>query len=130
MTHSYFVFVYGTLRKSERNHHLLEYASCLEESCWTNGLLFDTGLGYPAVKESIDGRVQGELYIVNESQLGALDELEGYYGPGKKNLYNRIAQKVFTKTGDYEAYLYILHPENEGMLKAQIESGDWVKKEN
>ncbi len=46
------VFVSGTLLKGEVNHWLLEKAICIEEQSWSNGLLFDTGDGYPAMNQS------------------------------------------------------------------------------
>lgn len=119
------VFVYGTLRKMEVNSHLLIDSTRIADQCWTHGLLYDTGLGYPAMKESTIGKVHGELYAIHEKQLPALDELEDYFGPGEKNLYNRIKKKVFTDTDIYQAYVYTIHPENESILLKPIDSGDW-----
>lgn len=125
MNENILVFVYGTLRKHESNHHLLEGAKCVALQSWTSGQIYDTGLGYPAMKSSDEDRVYGELYHINEQQLPLLDELEGYSGPGQKNLYNRIKQTVFTDTGSHEAYVYIIHPDHESILQKLIELGDW-----
>jgi gamma-glutamylcyclotransferase (GGCT)/AIG2-like uncharacterized protein YtfP len=101
------VFVYGTLRKGEANDRLLESAACIAEQCWTTGVLYDTGFGYPAVKQAPSSRIFGELYAVTESELERLDQLEGYTVGGKNNLYERIQQTVNTDKGQFVAYLYL-----------------------
>ncbi|MEW8987042.1 MAG: gamma-glutamylcyclotransferase family protein, partial [Bacillus sp. (in: firmicutes)] len=122
----YLVFVYGTLRRHESNHHLLKEACCLAQQAWTKGILYDTGLGYPALKDSNDGVVYGELYEIDFQQLKAIDELEDYLGPGQNNLYNRGSQTVSTDKGDFEAFVYSIHPDQEGILKQIIPLGDWT----
>lgn len=117
------VFVYGTLRKGEANAQLLSDASCTAEQCWTEGTLYDTGFGYPAMKPSASNRTFGELYEVNESELIHLDQLEGYSEGGKNNLYERIEQKVYTDKGETMAYLYVAG--REDLLENKIKNGDW-----
>jgi gamma-glutamylcyclotransferase (GGCT)/AIG2-like uncharacterized protein YtfP/cation transport regulator ChaC len=121
----YSIFVYGTLRRHERNHHLLKEAELSAEQAWTAGKLYDTGLGYPALKESNEDVVYGELYFVSEKQLHRLDELEGYSVDGKNNLYNRKKQMVVYDTGKTEAFVYTIAEHNLQMLKTHIKTGDW-----
>ncbi|MFP7296604.1 gamma-glutamylcyclotransferase [Neobacillus niacini] len=121
----HFVFVYGTLRKHERNHFLLEGAELVAEQAWTNGKLFDTSYGYPALQESSNDVVYGELYLVTEEQLRRLDELEGYSVDGSDNLYNRKKQVIYYNRGKSQAYVYIIADHNLQMLKTLIHSGDW-----
>lgn len=117
------VFVYGTLRKEEVNSHLIEGATCLSEQCWTNGLLYDTGYGYPAVKLTKASQLYGELYELTEEQLKIVDRLEGYTEGVTDNLYERIEQTVYTCNGSFPAYIYIANkPE---LLKKEIPNGDW-----
>lgn len=120
-----YVFVYGTLRKNESNHYLLKEATLIARKAWTSGRLFDTGLGYPALKESMNDRVYGELYLVSDEQLHRLDELEDYRPNDRNNLYIRKKQVVFYDTGKIEAYLYFIAEHQESLLKNHIESGDW-----
>lgn len=122
---NYYVFVYGTLRKNESNHNLLKEATLIARQAWTNGRLFDTGLGYPALKESMNDKVYGEVYLVSEEQLFRLDELEGYRPNDRNNLYNRKKQVVFHDMVNIEAYLYFIAEHNEPMLRNTIRSGDW-----
>ncbi len=117
------VFVYGTLRKGEANAKLLKNASCIAEQCWTNGVLYNTGYGYPTMKESKTSKVYGELYSVSEDDLKRLDQLEGYKEGSTNNLYERVEQTVFTDKGSCIAYMYVASKLN--LLKTQIPNGDW-----
>ncbi|WP_108672366.1 gamma-glutamylcyclotransferase family protein [Peribacillus acanthi] len=117
------VFVYGTLRKGERNHRLLESSTCIAKECWTTGQLFDTGNGYPAMIHSSSDKTYGELYSVTEKELKQLDHLEGYTEGGKDNLYERIQQTVYTDKGEFKAYMYVASKVN--LLKKKILNGDW-----
>ncbi|MDQ0976517.1 gamma-glutamylcyclotransferase (GGCT)/AIG2-like uncharacterized protein YtfP [Neobacillus niacini] len=117
------IFVYGTLRKGEVNAHLLKGATCIAEQCWTNGLLYDTGCGFPAMKQSQTSRIYGELYSVSASTLKRLDQLEGYTVGGTNNLYERIEQTVYTDKGHSIAYIYVASHVNVG--KRIIPNGDW-----
>ncbi|WP_254842752.1 gamma-glutamylcyclotransferase [Bacillus sp. MRMR6] len=117
------VFVYGTLRKGEVNHHLLRQAACMAEQAWALGTLYDTGYGYPAMKGEANSNVYGELYEVAEKELARLDILEDYTEGGKDNLYERIQQTVYTDHGPLQAYLYVTNKED--LLKKKIPNGDW-----
>lgn len=120
------VFVYGTLRKNERNHHLLSGATRIAEQAWTNGTLFNTDSGFPILKNSIDiDVVYGELYEVNESQLARLDELEGYYREGHQNFYDRVVKTIFTDKEIYHAFVYVMTEQQAPMLRGKVEYGDW-----
>jgi gamma-glutamylcyclotransferase (GGCT)/AIG2-like uncharacterized protein YtfP/cation transport regulator ChaC len=117
------VFVYGTLRKGEANAHLLKDATCIAEQCWTDGELYDTGYGYPAVKQTPHSRLFGELYTVTEEDLKRLDVLEGYTPGGANNLFERIQQTVYTDKGATSATLYVASKAH--LLKKKIPNGDW-----
>ncbi|WP_442594045.1 gamma-glutamylcyclotransferase [Neobacillus sp. D3-1R] len=116
------VFVYGTLRKYERNHGLLKTAKIISEQAWTQGELFDTGRGYPMMKPSENEKVYGELYEVSSSQLSSLDALEDYQVGRKNNLYERVTQMIYTDLGTFEAYVYI---SEEVDHQHRIPYGDW-----
>lgn len=124
MKNTYHVFVYGTLRCHESNHHLLKNAKCLCRQAWTNGILYDTGYGYPGLLASATKRVYGEVYKVNEEQLKQLDLLEGYEEGGKNNLYKRITQTIYTDSGQVEAFVYLYLQARDTMLE-EIVFGDW-----
>ncbi|WP_099363676.1 gamma-glutamylcyclotransferase [Fredinandcohnia onubensis] len=117
------MFVYGTLRKGEGNAHYLKEATRLAEQCWTNGELYDTGYGYPAVKQSRSSRVYGELYTVTDLELRQIDQLEGFREGRENNLYERVEQMVYTDKGPVTAYVYIAGQSN--LLNNRIPDGDW-----
>ncbi|HWO98118.1 MAG TPA: gamma-glutamylcyclotransferase [Bacillus sp. (in: firmicutes)] len=119
------LFVYGTLRYGQQNHFYLQNSTCIERHCWINSALFDTGLGYPAIKKSADNKTFGELYRVSKNLLKDIDELEDYYGPGKDNMYNRVREKVMTTHTSYDAFVYVIDPAKEHLLKTKIQDGDW-----
>lgn len=119
------VFVYGSLRKHEHNHHVLAGSSLVAAQCDMKGKLYDTGHGYPAMTlNSGEGNVYGELYRVSDEVLPSLDALEGYYGEGKDNHYERSIGTVRTDQGDVEAYVYTYSEEAVASLSS-IEYGDW-----
>lgn len=124
MNPSFKVFVYGTLREHESNHTLLKDAVCLAKQCWTFGVLYDTGLGYPAMMTGKKTRVYGELYEVNEEQLKKLDWLEGYEAEGISNEYDRITQTIYTDSTSEQAYVYVF-PATKIKSLTCINSGDW-----
>jgi len=120
------VFVYGTLRRNERNHHLIDGATRIAEQAWTNGILYNTGNGYPILKNTNDTDVAyGELYEVSESQLAKLDELEGYHGEGENNFYDRVVKTIFTDKEIYHAFVYVMTEQQTQMLHEKVEYRDW-----
>lgn len=118
------VFVYGSLRKHEHNHHVLADSILVAEQCSMKGKLYDTGHGYPAMIQEAEGNVYGELYRVTDEVLSSLDTLEGYYGEGKDNHFERRTGTVNTDSGQLEAYVYMYKKENVIGLSS-IEYGDW-----
>ncbi|UOE96253.1 gamma-glutamylcyclotransferase family protein [Alkalihalobacillus sp. LMS39] len=117
------LFVYGTLRKGEANHHFVQHANIRAEQCWTKGELYDTTFGYPVMKKGIE-KIYGELYEVNDQQLESINGLEGYKEDGKTNLYERVSQTVYTDKGEFEALLYIAG-ESLSQCETKIKLGDW-----
>jgi len=128
------VFVYGTLRKGEDNHHLLADSELVAEECHMEGNLYDTGFGYPAITLVPGNKVYGELYRVSETTLRQLDELEDYYGEEEHNEYWRVVRPVYTNTdtdtntntdaSEQSAYVYIyLDEQAEGLVPIPL--GDW-----
>jgi gamma-glutamylcyclotransferase (GGCT)/AIG2-like uncharacterized protein YtfP len=123
MNEHHLVFVYGTLRKHERNHFLLKHSECIASQCWIKGILIDTGCGFPAVILDGEGRVYGELYKVSDETLEQLDQLEGYEGPGKSNHYERTALKVQTDFSEETAFVYY-YDESGGITPFHPEIGN------
>ncbi|MED3623948.1 gamma-glutamylcyclotransferase [Neobacillus thermocopriae] len=121
----HYVFVYGTLRRHDKYHDLLKDSVLISEQAWTKGRLYDTEDGYPALMESTEGTVYGELYLVTDEQLSRLDRLEEYEENRDNNLYDRKKKLIYHDRGETEAYTYFITKQNEFMLKIAIPSGDW-----
>jgi gamma-glutamylcyclotransferase (GGCT)/AIG2-like uncharacterized protein YtfP len=94
------VFVYGTLKRGEKNHHWLQGASWQGEAELIGVVLHDLGPFPMAVVG--EGRINGEVYAVEANGLARLDELEGY-----PRLYDR---QVLNLNDGREAWVYLGRP--------------------
>lgn len=110
------VFVYGTLKRGYHNHRLLEKALYLGKARTTaKWAMIGKSLPFPYLLERNDNGyyVEGEVYEVSDSELWALDRLEGvptHYR--KENVYVKYLDDnvyeqatVYVKTSfskDYE----------------------------
>ncbi|WP_243290879.1 gamma-glutamylcyclotransferase [Bacillus sp. FJAT-47783] len=117
------VFVYGTLRKGEHHHDLLQNEKRLFAQAYVKGHLYDTNYYYPGFAIG-EGVVYGEIYEVSGTTLQELDRLEGYNEKNEKDsLYIREMITAQTDTGQVSCYIYRLqHVEPSYRL---IERGDW-----
>ncbi|MCA0992310.1 gamma-glutamylcyclotransferase family protein [Pseudalkalibacillus hwajinpoensis] len=124
----YLVFCYGTLRSGESNHAVIKEATLIESFSWTNGQLYDTRDGYPALIQNEDGTVYGEVYEVDDQLLEKINLLEGYQEGRDYNLYEQVMQIIESNQGSYEAITYMMRkPERRFM---EIPGGDWVTYRN
>ena len=98
-----YVFIYGTLKRGERNHGLLAGEQFIGEAV-TEPLyrLYDCG-AYPAlVEDAADGRaVCGEVYLVGPATLRRLDVLED-----APRLYQFLPVRLADFDRPVKAYLY------------------------
>lgn len=110
------VFVYGTLRKGEVNHYLLDSASyCGAHTTLPKFQMNDLG-AYPGVTLGGTVSIVGEVYEIDRRQFAHLDQLEGY-----PQLYDR--QLIPTEWGKAWIYLY----RQSLMGRKPVVSGDWVQ---
>ncbi|SHH35381.1 Uncharacterized conserved protein YtfP, gamma-glutamylcyclotransferase (GGCT)/AIG2-like family [Thermosyntropha lipolytica DSM 11003] len=96
------VFVYGTLMQGEINHHIISDYALRITPAYIKGILYDLPYGYPALVSG-NGLVFGELIELSDVReaMSVLDDLEGYSGPGKDNLYEREIVTVQTIKGEH-----------------------------
>lgn len=114
------LFVYGTLRQGEGNHHLLGDAELLG-IYRTNPRYTMLDLGwYPAVIDGGHTAIVGEVYNLSKARLPWLDKLEDY-----PNTYTR--RLITSAYGCAWMYLY-RHTIAPGA--AVIRSGDWQQRKN
>lgn len=131
MAKRHLVHVYGTLRKGERNHHLLEGSDFLGDGHLIGFFLYSLGR-FPVILPD-SGRssiIKTETYRVSGATLAVLDHLEGYKGPGSPaNFYDRVM--AITESG-IEGWVYVLNPtkwpeyESKAIL---LPHGDWKQRD-
>lgn len=108
------IFVYGTLRKAEVNHYLLEGAAYLgEHRTLSRYKMLHLG-AYPGVIEGGSTPIQGEVYRIDRAHLAKLDRLEDY-----PRLYTR--KLIQTPWGRAWIYLY----QGSKADRELIGSGNW-----
>ncbi len=96
------VFVYGTLKRCQRNHHVLAGQEFLGEACTLPRYRIYEG-GHPCLVEDerTGGRVQGEVWSVTDEVLEKLDHFEGV-----PDLYSRRAIAIERFAPPVWAYFY------------------------
>jgi gamma-glutamylcyclotransferase (GGCT)/AIG2-like uncharacterized protein YtfP len=122
------IFVYGTLRTAECNHHLLRPFLREATPAVARGMaLYPVTPRYPGMVEGA-GNVVGEYVVIEPDRwleaLAVLDQLEVYFGPGDPaNEYERRLIPVETASGVRLAHAYLWARGVDGL--EPIAGGDW-----
>lgn len=121
MPNTHTVFVYGTLRRGQSNHLLLESSPHLGDTR-VRGRMFSLG-AYPAItlRAEPSESVYVEAYRVTDKTLAELDRLEGH-----PTFYTRML--TFDVFREMRGYIYAMAGDSHYLDKAEeIKSGDWVR---
>ena len=120
-----FVFVYGTLRKGQRNDiNLYQPQPLYIGSSWVNGQLYSRGW-YPGIRLGGEQSVVGEVYQVSAQLLAQLDVLEEV-APVPSGEYQRIQMEVVCGERQLVCEMYELSARCAAQSTV-IEEGDWLK---
>lgn len=118
------VFVYGTLRKGERNDiNHLSPAPRFVGMGTVNGRLYLVSW-YPGLVLSEEGVVGGEVYAIEPQLERRLDEIEEIYPQPTGEYFKRLLI-VQVDGRSIECLVYEINPQRVAG-KALIGSGDWL----
>ncbi len=113
------LFVYGSLLAGEANAQWLRGLPCLGAAMTVaRYTLLDCG-GYPGLRAGGATSVKGELYLVDETRLGSLDEFEGH-----PDLFARGPVEL---AGGSTAEAYLLTA-GQFPTARPVVSGDWRRR--
>ncbi len=125
-----YLWVYGTLRRGESNHHFLTDCPFIGIACYP-GLLFSVHGRYPVFQPEQTGgdkAVIGELYEINPELWPRLDELEGI----EEGYYQRVSFPLALEIipGEAQAIVYVVGPLLASFCRKEylIASGDWCQR--
>ena len=96
------VFVYGTLKRGQRNFHYLRESLFVGEFTTEDIYSMYQFDNYPAVCVNGPHAIQGEVFQIDDEQFRALDELE---------LYPDYYQRIVIDTHYGQAWMYIVRAE-------------------
>lgn len=120
--HRHLIFIYGTLRRGGRAHHLMQAAEFQSKGSISGRLVHIDQ--YPGLIPCGDQQVIGELYLVGDQLLNELDRYEGCLESPAH--YLRKETVVTLKNGEKKpALVYIfqlLEPHHE-----EVKGGDWME---
>jgi len=122
MERNILIAVYGTLRKNNGNHRIIENAD-YKGTYTTEPIynLYSLG-GFPGLKEGGKTAVVMEVYAVNKEEARRVDGLEGYTPGEQAYFYDKI--QIETPWGQAGVYTYVRQPNESSLIK----SGDWMNR--
>ena len=115
------IAVYGTLRKGNGNHRLLQNAEYLGTfDSKPEYELYHLG-GYPGLKENGNTSIKLEIYAVTDEEALRVDALEGYTEGEPAYFYDK--KYLETPWGNAGIYIYMGNVSEE----RRIITGDWMQ---
>lgn len=113
------MFVYGTLKRGFRNHHLIKNSKFIGDGVIKGYAMYDLG-SFPGIKKDENEEVKGEVFEIDQNTLKRVDQLEseGY-------LYIRTRADVHLEGEIIKAATYVY---NRGVINAPKVGKEWRHK--
>ena len=102
------IFVYGTLMRGQRAHHMLSGARFCGQYTLHGYAMYHLGR-YPGIRPLPGGQVLGEVYQISGDMLAQMDEYEE-----EGTLYHRKRVSVEHDSGQTDVWAYIYASELSG----------------
>lgn len=123
-------FIYGTLKKGFKNHHILENcgASFVTDAVTNDKFpMFDLGHGFPYLQLTwgVGEIVHGEIWEIPSDKIPYLDNFEGV-----PHLYKRIMNDCYCPEGRLYPRVHTYfkaEPLDKGELEQQQFLSQWLK---
>jgi gamma-glutamylcyclotransferase (GGCT)/AIG2-like uncharacterized protein YtfP len=117
-------FAYGIIAAyGKDNPFFFRNTEIVSDNAWVKGVLYDTGLGFPALTEGED-IVKGKLILIDKATLDTLTGMAKQYD-GLNPPY-RFLQKIVTAhsaSGAVEAVTFI-YENGDGLFR--LDEGAWI----
>jgi gamma-glutamylaminecyclotransferase len=126
MNETFLLFTYGTLMKGERNEHLLKDARFVGKATTkpTYKLFrIDGNFTFPAIIDTGDTAVKGEVYEVPASALPGMDRMEGH-----PHFYCRKPVELETALDKEVIAYFFVDKDSLPRRHPEIKSGDWLNR--
>jgi len=120
--HHHLIFIYGTLRRGGRAHHLMQAAD-FQSKGLASGRLVHVDQ-YPGLIPCDDEQVMGELYLLNDQLLNELDRYEGCLESPPH--YLRQETMVLLENGEKRSAMVYTFQLLESHHE-EIKNGDWIQ---
>jgi gamma-glutamylcyclotransferase (GGCT)/AIG2-like uncharacterized protein YtfP len=115
-------FAYGIIAYGKENPFFSRNTEILTDKAWVKGVLYDTGLGFPALTSG-DGIIKGKLIRMDESTLETLLGMAKQYDELNPPYTFQLKPVItYTESGANDAFA-LMYETAEGLKR--IDEGSW-----
>ena len=114
------LFVYGTLMRGGRAENHLSGCEFIGKAILKDFAMYNQGW-FPGIVSQKGEWVEGELYLIHDSDFPRLDQYEG-----EENLYRRELVPVETSSGPLQAWTYVYLEKTKGDTMRE----PWIKNDD
>jgi gamma-glutamylcyclotransferase (GGCT)/AIG2-like uncharacterized protein YtfP len=125
MQQQHLIFVYGTLKRDNRNHRILKDSMFVGDATTVPKFTMYSNGVFPALLSTPQFHIKGEVYSVSTDMLNRLDCFEGYNKTRGHNLYERgTVDVIFNNTQKQMTNVFFYYQTclSSGMQKVNTDS--------